>query len=296
MAVCGKCLLDVPSDDVVVCTACQNAFHPDCVDLSQSLARQITDPVTNIAFLCGPCKSSVPNIVRDVRAMKAELELLKNQHVSVSPVPDAASTDHNSLAIRLGALEAKLDSFMSSFDMEALVTRIATRVAESVSNATSNAIMDSMREFAELERKKDNVVVFGLKPVDGSADVEVVKGMLADVGIGMGNDPVESCWRDGPSFPDKPRLLKVKFRSSAARTECLARARAKAFPQGIFIRRDMTYRERMARKEASSRHVNQAQFLRDVYPVVDVAAAVVSPSLVRNVSTTNSVRRSLNRQ
>ncbi|MCG8432165.1 MAG: hypothetical protein MJA29_13470, partial [Candidatus Omnitrophica bacterium] len=138
-----------------------------------------------------------------------------------------------------------------TFDMESLFSRISSHVAEAVATATSKAILDTMKKFAELDRKKDNIVMFNLKPDSSVSDKDLVASLLDDAGLSSGDDPIDSYWRDGPSFPNRPRLLKIKFKDRNLRNQYLSFARAKKFPSPIYIRRDLTYKERMARKMAA---------------------------------------------
>ncbi|MCG8430342.1 MAG: hypothetical protein MJA29_04140 [Candidatus Omnitrophica bacterium] len=279
-------------NDRISCKACGMNFHAKCANISTSIARLIDDASNNLSYLCDTCHTSIPNISQEMNSLKDELSNLKDQFAnSVGNLGSSDNFDH-----RLNILEQKLDNFMQSFDMESLLTRISSHIAEAVASATSTAIFESMKEFAELDKKKNNVVIFNLNPVSDTTDQELVISMLNNAGLSTNDDSIENCWRDGPSFPNKSRLLKVKFKDYNLRQKCLSSARAKKFPSPIFIRKDMTFKERMARKKAAKEHIDNGSYLRDVNIDSDIFNTVsnVNFNANSNINANRSQRRRTN--
>ena len=95
---------------------------------------------------------------------------------------------------------------------------------------------------------------------------------------------------------NKPRLLKVNFKDYNLRQQCLSSARAKKFPSPIFIRKDMTFKERMARKKAAKEHIDNGSYLRDVNIDSDIFNTVsnVNFNANSNINANRSQRRRTN--
>jgi hypothetical protein len=260
---CQTCAKKFATHDLVVkCFCCDAAFHPDsCSGVSVANARSYSDPAKKFAFvfLCDVCKCAVPKMKLEVEAQRKELDQLKETVNSLldgnvgagarsPPFTDATDNDTN---VRLSALESKFDSLMSK--MADLCTqfnpdRLAQVVASAAAQATCDAVLSATKEASEAESKKLNVVVYGLVPSSDQSDIQQMKVLLENVGLKP--EWAVDMWRDGPtpSEPGKFRFCKLTLASMHAKSMILQAARNKKFGS-LYIRRDLTFNEREARRK-----------------------------------------------
>ena len=166
--------------------------------------------------------------------------------------------------------EQKFDNFSSKFKLEDVVQL----VAQACATAVCKAMHECTNELEEKRTKVDNVVVFGL--AEKNDDVNDVKSLFDSVD-GLNGDMVSSVWRDEGSrsalHPERPALLKVKTSSQSAKKKIIDAARAKCFPHGLYVRRDLTYRERCERRQAAAERAG-GQYTAGMYPTVDISTSI----------------------
>ena len=116
-------------------------------------------------------------------------------------------------------------------------------------------------EFADIRRRKSNVIVSGLKPVVGEDDCNLFSALCEE---NLSVKPAvirEKCKRLGKEKPDKPRLYLVALHSEDSAKELLRAARQlrkstdNYTRENIFINADLTraeaqfaYEQRVARR------------------------------------------------
>jgi hypothetical protein len=111
--------------------------------------------------------------------------------------------------------------------------------------------MAASKEASEIESKRLNVVVYGLAPSPDKNDKELLKDIFSQAGLD--GEAVVDVWRDGPQpkAASDYRFCKVSLSSMHSKAEVLRLARMKKFG-GLYIRRDLTYNERVARRKAAA--------------------------------------------
>ena len=154
-------------------------------------------------------------------------------------------------------LSAEFDAFSSELDIKKIVKEAVTEatrsmtqtVARVAANAACHAVFEASRENEELREKRLNVVVFGVEEDESTPehDLEFAKNMASKVNIA--GDNVSKAFRAGPVVRGKPRLMKVGFTNLEAKQAFLEGGRKNKFGTSVRVRRDLTFREREARRE-----------------------------------------------
>jgi hypothetical protein len=193
---------------------------------------------------------------KELDLLKETVEELKRGNANAGAgvqSPGFADAYDNDTNFRIAALEAKFDLLttkLTDFCTQFNPDRLAKVVATAAAQASCDAVLVATKEAREIESKKLNVVVYGLPPSNVTSDIDQMKKVLADVGC----DPewAVEMWRDGPAAsPGKFRFCKLTLSSVHAKSEVLKLARNKKFA-GLYIRRDLTFNEREARRKAAS--------------------------------------------
>ena len=210
---------------------------------------------------------AIPTMQTDIQTLKQELSLLKEQRSNgpTSPAYVDASSDPAGMS-RIDTLELKIDRLLERFDPARMIQSIASAAAE----AATSAVFGAMREMEEVKGKEFKIV-FSKLPEDGD-DLAKVREMLDGVD-GLNGAMVESVWRDPKSVPPNSGytpILKAKVNSLDNKRKILAAAREKKFAP-VFVRKDMTFRERQARRQMLSERFGN--FTDGMRPGFDVNVA-----------------------
>jgi hypothetical protein len=296
--VCTSCNKIFATHDLVIkCFSCDAAFHPEgCAGVPVSNARAYNDPGKKFAFvfLCASCKCAVPKMKAELDAQRKELDELKKTvgnllDVSATagvPSPGFVDASDNDANVRLTALETKFDCLMSK--MTDLCTQfnpdqLAKVVASAAAQATCDAVLSATKEASEAESKKLNVVVYGLAPSTDQSDIQQMKVILEKVGLKP--EWAVDMWRDGPmpAEPGKFRFCKLTLSSMHAKSMVLQFARNKKFG-GLYIRRDLTFNEREARRKIAKARGESAVATGGVSAHMRSGSVNIGGSVVSGVS------------
>ena len=287
---CASCSININDNDFFIkCHACDRRFHPHpCCDIPGNTARSFNDSTSRLPlfFLCRDCRISVPSSRTELDAMRGEIDelrsLLNSSPATVpSSVNQANSPSHADVSARLDALEGKIDDLIRSFNQDDFIA--------SVTSAISQATFDAIAEANEVNSKRLNVVAFGITPSSQKTDLELIRDIVSPHGISP--DGIVEVWRAGPPprRPNHSRLLKIRLSTTAIKHQILDAARRRKFG-GVFIRKDLTWKQRMARKEAAQNRQNNDSVTVNVNPSY-ASSAIVSPTFLSNNVNSNQRNR-----
>jgi hypothetical protein len=273
---CGKCQVPFAEQDVFVnCHLCKVPYHYTCGAVNLATARLINDPTkpTGNVFLCPICQPAVGSMQSDMNVMKAEIAELKAAAArgptspgyfdcadQQNPAQSGVASDPVVMS-RLDSMEAKLDRFISASN--------PARLIDSVCRAACQAVFGASREMDEINSKRLNLVFLNVPVSEGVDDLQQVRDSL-NSRTGLSGDMVVSAWRDAASVRpgmDKPPILKVKVTSVADKNKILDAAVQKAFSP-FYVRKDLTYNERVMRRQAARLRASNGAFTSGVVPTM----------------------------
>lgn len=184
----------------------------------------------------------------------------------VSTFNPSQTTGDGVLMSRLDSLEAKFDRFVSTND--------PGRLIDQVCRASCQAVFGATREMEEINSKKLNLVFLNVPVEEGGDDLATVRDSLETIN-GLSGDMIVSVWRDAASVRpgvDKPPILKVRVKSTGDKSKILDAAMTKAF-HPFYVRKDLTYNERVMRRQAARLRTNNGAYTATVAPALRVNGA-----------------------
>ena len=260
---CGMCGMLV-GDDAIGCDRCSAWFHPSeiCSGLPQDAISLITvHQVDNsVLFVCTGCRinpgtGSWSNASRRRGSSKADGEqeaMIKQLYLTVK-----------GLCASVASLTSKFDTLMTAKGGSAdqtspmpsqplqgpsapsgLATLTAPNQPLNQSNQYRSMIRQEIKEVREREKRKDSIIVRGLT-ASSPGDVVTEFGDITSMLIGT-----RVALTDIVRIPDHPELIRAKIPDEEKRKQVLEKAKTLKGSRydGVFIRRDLTYAQRLELK------------------------------------------------
>lgn len=294
---CGECKKVMGrSDKAVQCEICEIWFHSKCEGMSDDTYRLLGQD--KIHFYCGRCDKVVGKILKTVsgiQAKQAKMEVDLNKiKMDVEVLKQKPEVELDKIKMEVEVLkhkpyvtEDKLEAVVKHFDSELKdirtvttqvgvgytaepeVSKLKTEWDELKSgmtsqiNTTVKEMKDDLEESLEIERRRINIIIHGLKDDDAFEDVDAVMELFAN-GLKMDYDRhVDKMMRIGrKANPQKPRPLKVILKKVDSRKEILMRAKElkdTADFSRVFLTPDLTRKQQEKDKELR----NQLKRFRD---------------------------------
>lgn len=257
---CSKLVGD--KDSGVKCEVCDEWFHSKCQNVPDDTYQFMMDN-KSMHWYCVTCNKSVGKILKvlsklearqdkveeEIAKLNSELASIKGEVKEVKEMAEKAETRLD-VAIEAKLIAEKIDS---SFD---------SRVEVKVKN-----IKEDVAESMEIEKRKENLIFFGVKETVSDQQVNDEKHPdwfmieeILKVGLKLdANRHVADVTRIGRYVAGKVRPVRVKVTSFESRSEILKRARTlkdcEEFKR-IFVAPDLTQKQRKIDKDLRD-HVKQ---------------------------------------
>lgn len=161
-----------------------------------------------------------------------------------------------------------------------------------VENLTGTQLRQATDEINELDRRKMNLIIFGLPESDDNKN-KFVDFMNASCNVSIQINDVVSAERLGrPHAPDRPRILRIKFATAWTRRKCLIARQV--IPQGenpkIFVRPDLTKTQQELDKKLREEWMTKG---RDTH-MIHRGKVILRPGLNSPIISTSTAPGTLN--
>ena len=251
---CDKTFVD-DSDRLIGCDRCLKWHCQLCAGISDTLYNAINDDSTNaVAWFCNVCVKPAKNEVRTGCLIEKKCKQIETKMESMRSALDLS-------------INNAINKLRTEFNekIEALKGDITTEATESAKKAASESVKEavtteqsttaSVKEIAEREERKSNIVVFNVPECISVVSEERVKHdeeYVTDLLKATKSEKltVKKVFRLGPKA-DNARPLKVIFDSETSKTTMLKNCRhlkGNRKYDGVNVTKDLTFLERKERK------------------------------------------------
>lgn len=260
---CADCRkLVVDEDDALECQICKRWVHARCQNIDQHVYAFIRDhPNNGINFFCEGCNISAAGMVKIMTALKDRVDKLETDMQEMKKKMKN-KVDKNSIKSIVGDsledddLSEKMNDIIESKVDNELAAR---NLGEINKTQISEAITGSVQEELEKQKRKNNIIIHGMKethaPEDGDVETEpndlakVVKILkITDPELKEGD--LGACERIGQPQPGKNRPIIIEIKKAQAKTKImknLGNLGGKGL--GISIVNDLTHTQREEQKK-----------------------------------------------
>ena len=251
MPKCETCEVKVTiKEKRIQCSACEKWYHIKCQNVDEAKYNFFIQPGNkDVHWLCTTCNSQSAKIFMHFAQMTQKVEKLEENFKEVKEELVCIKTQINELIQASKENEKKLnDDTKLNEDVVATVERkINLQVKE---------VQEEMKEKLEIERRRSNIVLFGLKESSKEQqrenDINMVKKILSE---GLNLDPerhVEEVFRIGRYDSKKTRPIRVKIKTLEGRAEILKRSKMlkeKEEHSEVYIAMDLTRKQQSKDRE-----------------------------------------------
>lgn len=277
---CTTCCKDIPHDGrMITCVICDGDYHVECTGLPEKVVQSLLIIVSHTGWTCSSCRAAARQAMQKFQAsltalsetvaqLKVEMHKLSHNTTVKSMQTDyeqSKSTtttsvlekDVNKLKKELGTLQSSLkpaqltgDISQMKSELQAVKLEIATvkEYAQPVkwpSDDTAKTMRTMVHsELADKERRRKNIVVHGLPPVNGIDDVDVFTDLCA---THFTIKPVvvrERCHRLRSRAGTIPPLLIVLDREHSAQELLKQSGSLRKSNSAVYLNPDLTPAER----------------------------------------------------
>ena len=238
---CPKCELACePTQKIFKCALCQKQFHSTCAGINVKTF-DVLSKLKSVCWFCDACDGV--NLIEELRQFRD----FRSQHAKLSQ-------EMNSQSNRIQKLEEKINEFPSNWQAQ-----------QSFQNVTRSDVAAIFRDQAEIEKRKNNVCVFGLPVSNGGDDkqsfVRICKDQLGIQAEDLSENITEvlRVGRDSehgnPNYaPTRPRPVIVKLASFSLKSQIMKNAaklknyRPENSNLKVFISNDLTREQQIQSK------------------------------------------------
>ena len=249
-------------DESIECYRCEKWIHFRCSDLTRERFEVLRESTDSMQFFCECC---VIKNRMDKESQKSGTYGLS----SASTTRDNAHTFTGGGACggACGGLESRLDAMMAKLcSLETKITKLdsietGAQLDKKIKTVVDKELTAALDERDEIDKRKRNLVVFGMKESSGTSDAEKIRNdvirvrtMISKMEPELANirivDPVRL---QSEKNKDKPRLLKFKVENEDIK-ERIVRGSIRVNKtvdkdRQIYFNNDFTPKQRAAHKE-----------------------------------------------
>ena len=251
-AKCRECLKGVSDKDKgIQCELCEAWHHLQCTIVSDELYKQL-GAVDCLHWYCTACNKIVAAYIKGMKAMEARQDILEKK---VNVIEEA-----------MAKLEAGLEKMSGGMNEVKISVREVKELAngdeailERKVNDKVKLVKEDLAEQIEIEKRKQNVVMWGLSEngtdeasCEGTKDTEAVKEVIME-GLNIDADRhVIQVQRIGKFVVGRTRPVRVKIQTLEGRAEIMVRAKALRDAdkfKKVYISPDLTKNQQKVDKE-----------------------------------------------
>ena len=245
------------------CERCDAWCYTLCINYSDDTYR-IVNSVPDLHWFCSSCQPSAIQAVQTDKVVEDRCKFYMDKfeqqwHEEMTSIKDRLKEKADSKDLE--ALKVKLDTKAETTSVEEITTRVhaieTAMQAEhpplnniNLSPQKQSTVRNSVNEMEERDRRKRNVLVFGLKEVNDSTEDRTTTDKTNFEKLCRAINVLAeatSTYRIGRKDNNKTRPLKVTLESEDTRNQILSQAKElrnlEAYEE-IFLKRDMTPMER----------------------------------------------------
>jgi hypothetical protein len=193
---CGECRKMVGrSDKAVMCELCELWFHSKCEGLTEDTYRLMNQD--KIHFYCGRCDKVAGKLLKTVVGLQARQTKMEGELTKVkNDVEDIKSKSYvtkehleNALKHFDNELKEVKNVSLQGSEGNPTVTEVENLKTEWVMmkndmtnqmNSTVKDMKDDVEESLEIERRRSNIIIHGLKDENATEDVDEVMDLFAN--------------------------------------------------------------------------------------------------------------------
>ena len=201
------------------------------------------------AFFCKCCRKATAKMNKAVKELREEIASLEER-------VEAMEKEREHVTRRVDNVEEKTERVKA--DLKGMEKEVTTGMEK----AKEEVRREVRTEIKEIEERSENIVVYGLKEMDGNsaainkeAEARSIREMAREVGVELGADDMEIKFRAGKKREEgeRPRPLIVKINDDEKRDKIRKNARLLARSddwKSVFVSEDLTWQQREeARKQ-----------------------------------------------
>lgn len=238
---CGSCNIVVRDDEAAIeCELCRFWFHCTCQNVSKKLYDTISDPDCDaLHWYCRTCNGTAGNMLIMMTSLQSKQSKLQ---LEMNGLKD----EMKDCKIEIVDSQQRIEKTLEEFKQE-----ISDREDSSLHcsmDKVEKLFTDKLEDFEEREKRKNNLIIFGI-PESHSLNPESRKKEDLDNvysifhrDLDVKSQEVKTLYRLGKKS-DSPRPLKVVMGNEATREEILREAR-KIRLNTVQINKDFTKTER----------------------------------------------------
>ncbi len=283
-APCIMCKSNVTNADktAVQCDLCKGWVHSKCSAIPSIMAEYFN----SAEYKKSPMKHAMFCVACDP---------IRRKLLDSLPALDKKLDDHKAefdgkLVKVVADFEAMLDAKLASIVQTKAVGPVSLAGGQMMGTGGKMATMvagrrpwtDGVMDFSmlvkdemEIEKKKNNAVLFGLPEEDDVDDLSAVRQLVIDCANEcniLKPESIKHVFRDGPRLEDKPKFLKVECCDFRAKKEFIFLINKRFKSQHLRARPDLSYLQRERARELR-REFHQLSDKEDFY--IDYAACAI---------------------
>lgn len=242
---CKKIILD--SENPVTCDLCEKHYHQKCEKVSVSLYEVLQDPENSICWFCTKCKAAAVPIYKQVASLKKQqLEF------------ETKLKDIESQKLDKAAVEQEVNKALDSDANKEKIAEVAkTSTKTEVDEKIKTSVKEAMIEMDEIERRKNNIIVYGAKDAADNSEQEkkAAHEEIIDLlrKLEIEETSVTQCTKLGKAEEGKRRPTLVTFKDPQEKEKAMKNLSklkgTKWSQQKISITHDYTKAQRARQKE-----------------------------------------------
>jgi len=242
---CAECV-KVNDQPMLQCVICLSNYHGQCAGLKSDVCDTVLSVAREVGWVCKQCREAARLVISQFKSMQTEYDQLKS-------TTSALEKDVNKLKKELGTLQssfkpAQLTGDIGQMKSELQAVKVEIAAVKPV-KWPSDDPAKTMRtmvhsELADKERRRKNIVVHGLSPVDGIDDVAVFTDLCATHFTVKPAVVRERCRRLRSRAGTIPPLLIVLDREQSAQELLKQSGSLRTVNSSVYLNPDLTPAER----------------------------------------------------
>lgn len=289
---CGECKKTVGRNDKAVeCELCEMWFHCRCENVAEDTYKLMNQD--KIHFYCGRCDKAAGKILKTVLGiqrkqehMVEELDGVKKEVAELRKIPfvrqdqlddklkdipevkqlktewaemkkamtDKLSQQDKPVGVNEGdGVQKQVEDLTAAFLQDGSWTEVVKKRVTTEMTVGLQMVRVEIEENREIERRKGNIIMFGVPETDAEQDIDTVDNIFAN---GLHLDAtrhVSKMMRLGRHLSaDRPRPLRIELKTLESKKEILIRAKSlkeTAAYKRMFIAPDLTKKQQAEDKE-----------------------------------------------
>jgi len=188
---CANCSKSVGEKEMgIQCEICSAWFHSKCVDISAEVY-SFMEKNKNVHWYCDSCNKGVACVIEEVSKLKLRQDLM----------------DQSLKEIRSEIVELKIGIMKMDTKKE---TAIEVKLLDVVEKKLEHKVESKVDESMDIERRKYNLVVQGIKEEEGTDDEKIIDELMSSLHCAPRN--VEEINRIGRKAEGRIRPVRIVMR------------------------------------------------------------------------------------